>query len=168
MNHWQFWDVLQRVIHRRRQWRCGGRPITATGASSKVLQLLLRTLTATILRSCLFQESYLHLQVGFKVLIQHAVLDGGERPVSSVVVILQQLLRVFDPHTVVTAAHAAVGGRRRRRAALRGPGGGGVVGSWLRAPRGARWCQRSRRTWSSWEASPPRWQRAEMGQTSHV
>lgn len=87
------------------------------------------------IRSCLIQEFDLHLQVGFEVLIEDVLLNSGERPVASVMVIRQQLLCMFDPHTVMAAAHAAVGGGRWWTL-VRGPGGGTVSGFWLSALRG--------------------------------
>lgn len=59
--------------------------------------------------SRLLQELDLHLQVCLEVLVQDVLLDGGERPVPSVVVIGEQPLGVFDPHAIVTTTHAAVG-----------------------------------------------------------
>lgn len=90
---------------------------------------------AVLRQSRLFQESDLHLQEGLKVVIQDVLLNGGECPVASVVVVRQQLLCMFDPHAVMTATHAAVGGGGRRTLAG-GPGRGPVTGIWFSALRG--------------------------------
>ena len=81
----------------------------------------------------LLQQPYLHLQVRLEVLIDHVLLDGLQCPVPAVVVERQQLLRVLDPHAVVTAAHAAVGGGGRGPL-VRAPGRGGRAGLRVRAP----------------------------------
>lgn len=125
--------------------------------------------------SCLFQEPNLHLQVGFKVLIEDVLLYSGECTVAAVMVVRQQLLCVFDPHAVMTATHAAVGGSGRR-ALVRRPGGGTVAGFRFSAGGGVSQCRRSRRTWSRREAangtavltSPPRLHRAVIGLMSQV
>ena len=80
----------------------------------------------TLAPSRLLQESDLHLQVSFKILIEDVLLNGGERSVASVAIVRQQLLRVLDPHAVMAAAHAAVGGGRRG-ALIGGPRRGAVA-----------------------------------------
>lgn len=94
---------------------------------SEVWYKVLTLLHGSKYQSLLFQESNLHLQVGFKVLIEDVLLNSGERPVASIVIVRQQLLCMFDPHTVMTATHAAVGGSRRWTL-VRRPGRGTVTG----------------------------------------
>lgn len=102
---------------------------------SALSQSLSKYFGSRCLSHLFFQQSDLHLQISLKILIQDVFLDSSESAVSSVSVILQQLLRMFDPHAVMTAAHAAVSGSRGWTL-IRSPCRGATALFWLSAVSG--------------------------------
>lgn len=62
--------------------------------------------------SRLFQQFDLHLKICLKILIKNIFLYGSERSISSIMIICQELLCMFNPNAVMATTHAAMGGSR--------------------------------------------------------
>lgn len=100
--------------------------------------------------SWFFQQLDLHLKICFEILIKNVLLYGSECFISSIVIIRQELLCMFDPNAVMAATHAAMGGSRWG-SLLRGPGRRGVlVLLWSGA---LSHCRRRGRFGSSWDGA---------------